>query len=214
MSELTALRAELILAETRKATAEALFSELRVEQLEREIKNEKAQAAERRILTFADQVTATSVAIAIHHLDKWSQLSPGEDITIVFNSPGGDVAEGLALYDFIQELKQRGHKVTTKVLGSAHSMAAVLLQAGDERIITPYSRMLIHEVSASLQGNTTQREEAEAMIKEYQSDLLDILTERSTMTKPALSKKWKNRNWTLDAEAAVKLGFADRIGYA
>lgn len=42
-----------------------------------------------------------------------------------------------------------------------------------------------------------------------QRRLLAILAERSTMTVTAISRRWLRRDWWLDAEDAVSLGFAD-----
>ena len=46
-----------------------------------------------------------------------------------------EVIAGLALYDFIQTLRRKGHKVTTVSYGMAASMAGILLQAGDVRVM-------------------------------------------------------------------------------
>lgn len=63
-------------------------------------------------------------------------------IEIRMNNPGGDEYHGIAIFDAIQECK---NDVTIKVYGHAMSMGAWILQAADNRIMMPNSRLMIHD---------------------------------------------------------------------
>lgn len=199
-------------ARVHKIEAEAQNAELNLHsnqlaQLDREASLNQAQ-----IFQFFEPVTGGTVEHAIGMLGLWSRRSPGSDITVVLNSPGGGVTAGLALYDFIGELKAKGHQVTTETRGYAASMGGVLLQAGHERVIGPNAYLMIHEVSDLGIGKLSELKDQVEFAERLQERLLDILAERSTMTKQAIRRKWKRKDWWLDAEEAVKHGFADRIG--
>lgn len=140
-----------------------------------------------------------------------SVKDPGCDITIQFNSPGGLVTEGFAFYDFLRELSAKGHHLTTKCLGAAASMGAILMQAGDERVMTPTAFMMVHEISGGDEGTVAQLKDTIAIVERFQDKALDILTKRSSISRLQLKRKWVKTDWFMDAEEALKHGFIDRI---
>lgn len=77
---------------------------------------------------------------ALHLLDV---AAPAKDkpITIIMNNPGGDWYHGMAIYDAI---KQCENHVVIKMYGYAMSMGSIIPQAGDERLMAPNSRFMIH----------------------------------------------------------------------
>jgi len=65
----------------------------------------------------------------------------------------------MALYDYVRGLRRQGHHVTTSSLGYAASMAGILLQVGDKRIMGAESWLLIHEGSFGAVGSVGQVED-------------------------------------------------------
>ena len=57
---------------------------------------------------------------------------------------------GIELYDHIMDLRARGARITTTVMGQAASMGGILAQAGETRRIGPNGYLMIHEVAAGL----------------------------------------------------------------
>lgn len=167
---------------------------------------------EARVLNFITDVDKTAVRNSIDLLQQWSREAPKCDITVVFNSPGGSVMDGFALYDEILGLKTRGHNVTTIARGMVASMGGVLLQAGSERVIGENTQMMIHEVSLFSVGKTSELGDDHEFAKALQMRCFDILAERSTLTSKQIQKKADRRDWWLDADEALKLGFADSFG--
>jgi ATP-dependent Clp endopeptidase proteolytic subunit ClpP len=198
-------------ATLRKTLAEAEAAEYEAAERRREHRDHEASANQARVYPFVGVVSHAAVQSCIATLGAWSRRDPGSDITIVFNSPGGDVFDGLALYDYIRELSDKGHKITTAARGMAASMGGILLQAGDERLMGPNCYLMIHEVSTFGLGKVSDIEDEVELAKRLQKRLLGILAERSTMTVKQIESKWKRRDWWVSAIEAVDLGFADRI---
>ena len=65
------------------------------------------------LYVFGTDVTGDSVGRCIEQLTKWSRLDPGCDMELVFNSPGGNVIAGMAMFDYLKSLSRAGHKITT-----------------------------------------------------------------------------------------------------
>lgn len=212
IAQLTALTDKLEIEKNYLALQSELET-LKIRLVNRELSQQEALAEDNRIFTFYGAVMNETVSQCIHELDQWSRRFPGEDITIIFKSPGGGVLDGFALYDFLLELKSRGHKIITKTLGMAASMGSILLQAGDERVIGPHSFIMLHEVSGSLsEMRTSEMEDYTKLFAQFEAKGLDILAERSTLSRQQIKNRWKRKDCWLDAEESLKLGFVDRIG--
>lgn len=196
---------------TAKNKAETYSSELEGRFRERRLADEEASSTDAHVYYFHGAVNALSSSACLEELGHWSRKDPGCDITIVFNSPGGSVFEGLALFDFIVDLRGRGHHVTTKSVGMAASMGGILLQAGDVRVIGKNGFMLIHEVSSGAMGKVSEMEDALKFAERLQVKLVAILSERSSLTDAQIRRRWKQKDWWLDAAEALELGFVDRI---
>jgi ATP-dependent Clp protease protease subunit len=80
--------------------------------------------------------------------------NPDKDIHLYINSPGGQVAAGMAIYDTMQFVKPA---VSTMCIGQAASMGAVLLAAGapGKRYCLPNSRVMIHQPLGGFSGQAS-----------------------------------------------------------
>jgi len=136
-----------------------------------------------------------------------------DHIVIEFSSPGGDVFAGLKLFDEITRFRNNGDRqVTTVCRGYSASMAAVLLQAGDDRVIGSESLLMLHEISTGAIGKAFElRDEAE-FADRVTRRICDIFARRSRLNSDEIFAKIDRRDWWITAEEAVDLGFADRVG--
>jgi ATP-dependent Clp protease protease subunit len=198
-------------AELRKLQLETERTLLELEALRRHERDRAADPRSAHVYTFYSGVDPESVQQCMAELGTWSRRDPGSEITVIFNSPGGSVLDGLALFDYLHQLRSIGHPVRTMALGRAASMGAVLLQAGSKRVIGRNAFLLIHEVSHLSVGKVSEMEDGVGFTKRLQQRLLAILAERSTLTERELSRRWVRRDWWLDAEEAVALGLADEL---
>lgn len=190
--------------ELRKLLAETETEEMNVAR-------KKALASAHRVYTFYGSVNAANISSCMSELGIWSREFPGKPLTVIFNSPGGFVDDGMALYDYLLHLRSLGHHVTTIALGRAASMGGVLLQAGDVRVIGPNAFILIHEVAAGTEGKLSLMAEDIAFWKRQEGKLLKILAQRASLTVTQIKRRWHKTDWWLDADEAIALGFADAV---
>ena len=133
-----------------------------------------------------------------------------KDIYLYINSPGGSTTAGLAIYDTMQYVKP---DVATIALGQAASMGAVLLAGGakGKRFALPHSRVLLHQpLMAGLQGQGADIDIHAKDIVRVREILNQIL---STHTGQSIEKihEDSDRDFILEAEAALKYGLVDKI---
>ena len=86
-----------------------------------------------------------------------------------------------------------------------------MLQAGDERIMDKNAMLMIHEVSAQFEGKTSSLMDYMGLLTKWQGRALDILSERSTMNRDEIEAKWQRKDWFLESDEALELGFIDRV---
>jgi len=198
-------------AEIRKLQLDTDRARLELTSLKRRERDAQADASEAHVYTFYAPVEAESVAACLAELGQWSRREPGSPITVIFNSPGGSVLDGLALFDYLRRLRATGHHVTTVAIGRAASMGAVLLQAGDRRLIGANAFLLIHEVSNSSAGKVSELEDGVDFTRKLQKRLQAILAEKSSLSEQQIARRWVRKEWWIDADEAVTLGFADAV---
>lgn len=196
-------------AELRKLQLETERTALELASLRRRERDAAADAARSHVYTFYGAVDADSVQACLAELGTWARRDPGAPLTILFNSPGGSVLDGLALFDYLRQLQALGHEVTTVALGRAASMGAVLLQAGSTRVMGRNAFLLVHEVAHSTGGKVSEMEDGVDFSRRLQKRLLAILAERSSLSELQIQRRWQRKEWWLDAEEAVALGLAD-----
>ena len=218
--ELRKIEAETrkIEAEIRKLEAEATTSEsyarlrtIEVERKEQEWRREKAGDNENMLYRFNTGVDKTHVNDCMLKLTQWSRRHPECDIEIVFSSGGGSIIDGFVLFDFIQELRSKGHKVTTGSLGMAASMAGILLQAGDYRWMGHQAWMMIHRAAFGAIGKTYEIEDEVAWIKRIEDRILTIFEKRSKLTRTKIKRNWDRKDWWISSDEALDLGLVDEI---
>lgn len=197
-------------AEIRKLTADADIAELKLAQELRADEDASASEYEHRIYSFTGDVKQSSVEECIATLGQWARREDAP-ITVVFNSPGGTVSDGFALYDFMRLLSRRGNEITTVAMGRTASMGGILMQAGDHRIMGRNAYFHIHEVSSGTYGKVAEMTDDMDYYKRLWTRCAATLAERSTMTARQIKTRAERKEWWLDADEALRLGFVDAI---
>lgn len=134
---------------------------------------------------------------------------PDKDINLYINSPGGSVTAGLAIYDTMQYIKPN---VCTICIGQAASMAAVLMSAGapGKRFALPYSRFLLHQLTAGVQGQATDIDiQAREIIRI--GHIIDELLVKHTGQPIEVIQRDSDRDFYMDAGEAKAYGLIDEI---
>ena len=134
---------------------------------------------------------------------------PKKPISLYINSPGGSVTAGMAIYDTMNFIPCEVH---TYCLGSAASMATVLLAAGakGKRFALPNSRVMIHQPSGGAGGQTSDISIAAKEILRWRDILNNTLARHSGKTAEQVQKD-SDRDYYLTAEEAKAYGLVDVV---
>jgi ATP-dependent Clp endopeptidase proteolytic subunit ClpP len=212
MMEVAEAKANLELVEERYTVRTC---EIIAAKTERDEKLLLSQWQFQHVFNFVGHVGKDTIQPCMDRLNSWDVMDPGCDITIVFNSPGGSVIDGMALFDYIRFIRGKGHKVTCLALGYAASMAGILLQAASDgcRVMAKGSWLLIHEVAFSTSGKIGEIEDMYKFGERMKKQAADIFIERSggKLTHAVLTENWTRKDWWLSPEEALALGLIDEV---
>lgn len=134
-----------------------------------------------------------------------------EDIKILVNTIGGEVHSGLAIYDAIKECDS---KVVAHVVGACWSIGAVILQAADERIMSPNATLMIHigtDGHSEDHAMTIERwiEEHKKIEDISQDILLDRIKEKQPKFTRSKLQKLLMFDTIYRVDEAIEMGLAD-----
>lgn len=134
-------------------------------------------------------------------------LDDVDEINIYINSYGGEVAEGLAIYN---ALKRHPAKITTYADGFACSIASVIFSAGEDRVISNASMLMIHNALTYAAGNANDfRKQADDLEKITQA-AINAYMENVNIEEDVLKELLDNETW-LTADECIEMGFANKL---
>lgn len=145
--------------------------------------------------------------ISSYTLSKQIEGLECDKINVYINSYGGEVAEGLAIYN---QLKR--HKATVKTVcdGFACSAASVVFMAGDERVMSTASLLMIHNAWRWTSGNANElRKQADDLDKITQASVNAYMREVN-ITEEELKQMLDDETWITPQEA-LEMGFSTAI---
>lgn len=164
--------------------------------------------SQNRLIFIDDAITPSLASEVIRQMLYLASVSH-EDITLVINSPGGSVSDGLAIYDTMQGLPC---DVSTFCVGTAASMGAFLLASGTKgkRYATPNAEIMIHQVMGGAQGQAVDIEIAANRISRKKAALNQML---SQFTGQPLEKIHvdTDRDHFMSSTEAIQYGMIDQI---
>lgn len=129
----------------------------------------------------------------------------GEALTVRINSPGGDVFEGLAIYN---ALAGRQGETAVQVDGLAASAASIVAMAGERITMQAGSLMMVHHPWAVAIGNAADMRDMAEVLDKIGNGLIDIYAQRTGQSAKDIRGLLDAQTW-MDADEAVELGFAD-----
>jgi len=162
-----------------------------------------------RIIFLGMPVDDNIANIITAHLLFLESVDSKKDILLYINSPGGSVYAGLGMYDTMQYV---GPDVATICTGLAASMGAVLLAGGakDKRSGLPHSRIMIHQPSGGMQGQSKDMEITLKQTLELRKDLYEILAKHAGKTYEDIERD-SDRDYWMRAEEAKEYGLIDEV---
>ena len=128
-------------------------------------------------------------------------------LRVELNSPGGNVFDGIAIHN---ALRAHPAQVTVRVDGIAASIASVIAQAGDTRVMQPASQMMIHTARGLTIGSADDHTDMAKILEQQDAVIAGIYAARSGGDLDEFRDLMTDETWLTD-QAAVDLVLADEI---
>jgi ATP-dependent Clp protease protease subunit len=129
------------------------------------------------------------------------------DIVLRINSPGGDVFDGIAIYN---DLLAYEGKVKVEVVGVAASIASIIAMAGDEVVIAPNAFFMIHNAWTIGVGNRHDMTDIATTLGKIDEAMARTYAAQTTSGIRSIKQMMDDETW-LDAKESVEAGFATSI---
>ncbi|ORE90203.1 peptidase S14, ClpP [Stappia sp. 22II-S9-Z10] len=149
---------------------------------------------------FDDGFTVARMAAALRRIGPRA-------VTVNINSPGGDMFEGLAIYNLLRE---HPAAVNVRVMGLAASAASVIAMAADELSVSAASFLMIHNAWGVVVGNRHDMVDAAAVFEQFDGVMRDLYAARTGSPAREIAAMMDAETYIPAAEA-VRRGFADRL---
>lgn len=162
----------------------------------------------RRIVRLSGGVDRASAERVIQQLTTLEELQPGADITLIINSPGGSVTQGLAIINRMQSMRSR---VNTVCQGEAQSMGAVILAAGTgTRTAYQDCLIMIHQVSNTIGGQLDDLQNNLGLTTRLNQRLVDILVTATGLPERDL-RRAMSTDFRVSPDEARTMGLIDGV---
>ncbi|MFK3718636.1 head maturation protease, ClpP-related [Pseudomonas fulva] len=142
--------------------------------------------------------------VTLKRIDAALRAIGDREVTVYINSPGGDMFEGIAIYNRLLEHSQ---KVTTKVLGMAASAASIIYLAGAERQVASSAFLMIHNCWTFLSGNRHYLRDVSDDMEEFDAAMADLYAETSGQPVEDMAELMDDETF-IRGKRAVELGLA------
>ncbi len=162
-----------------------------------------------RIVIVAGQVDANLAYRTVLYIKHLEAMDPEKPITLLINSPGGSVIDGLSVFDIARQCKC---PIITVGTGMQASMGSIFLAMGDQRFMTPHADLMIHQIMTGA-GSGTQATDFEirgAHTTRLHEDLKSVYVEFTGLNHAFWDIVMERDTW-LTAEQALKMGFITGI---
>jgi ATP-dependent protease ClpP protease subunit len=146
-------------------------------------------------------VTAKRVAAALRSIGE-------RDVVVQINSPGGDMFEGIAIYNL---LRRHPAAVRVEILGWAASAASIIAMAGDEIVMGLGTFMMVHNAWGVVIGNRHDMREVADLFDGFDGAIADIYEARTGQDRADIEKLMDAETFMGPSDAVAK-GFADAVG--
>jgi ATP-dependent Clp protease protease subunit len=165
-----------------------------------------------RIITlgYIDETSINDTIQLIYEInDEDIKKTAVEPIKLIINSPGGEVYNGFALIDVIDNSLTPVHTICH---GHAMSMALIVYAAGHHRIASKYSTFMYHESNYGLEGKVSIHKQEIREVNRTEKMCDDYLISRTKFTAKQLNTAKKTHGeWYFDVNVAQKYGLVNEI---
>ncbi len=149
-----------------------------------------------------DSITAKQFSEEMKKID-----SSVKEISVRINSPGGDVFDGISIYN---RLKQHPAKKTVYIDGLAASIASIIALAGDEIVMGDGALYMIHLPWSVAMGNRNDFENTINRLMDVEEQMVGIYAKKTGMDRSEIRSMLEKETW-LNSSEAVEMGFATTV---
>lgn len=167
----------------------------------------KAKANDTAEISIYDEIGFWGVSAASFAQDLKDCGNNLKQINLHIHSPGGDVFDGIAIYNL---LKNNPANVTVYIDGLAASMASVIAMAGNEVIIPENAMMMIHKPWGIQGGDAEDMRKYADLLDKVENTLIPAYANKTGKTPEELAEMLSAETW-LNGKECVEQGFADKL---
>ena len=167
----------------------------------------KAKANDTAEISIYDEIGFWGVSAASFAQDLKDCGNNLKQINLHIHSPGGDVFDGIAIYNL---LKNHPANVTVYIDGLAASMASVIAMAGNEVIMPENAMMMIHKPWGIQGGDAEDMRKYADLLDKVENTLIPAYASKTGKTPEELAEMLSAETW-LNGKECVEQGFADKL---
>lgn len=167
----------------------------------------KAKANDTAEISIYDEIGFWGVSAASFAQDLKNCGNNLKQINLHIHSPGGDVFDGIAIYNL---LKNHPANVTVHIDGLAASMASVIAMAGNEVIMPENAMMMIHKPWGIQGGDAEDMRKYADLLDKVENTLIPAYASKTGKTPEELAEMLSAETW-LNGKECVEQGFADKL---
>lgn len=162
-----------------------------------------------RIIFLTGPIDDATANVVIAQMLFLESDNPDKDIFLYINSPGGSVTAGMAIYDTMQYIKP---DVSTICIGSAASMASILLMAGakGKRFALPHSEVMLHQPLGGYSGQASDIAIHAKNILRIREEMYDVIVFHTGQEREKVIADTDRDNY-LTAHQALEYGIIDSV---
>ena len=165
-----------------------------------------------RTIIFNSEVGNDIVETVIIPLMNFEKDDNTEPVTLILNTPGGSIDDGLVLLNVIDNYKK---PLNIIVMGYACSMGSIILCAGSKnpnvkRLCHKFSYGLIHAGSVFLGGNTSTVKDTVKFNERVEKTIKDYVLANTKITEDEYRES-ERKEWYLTANDMLEKGMVDEI---
>ncbi len=162
-----------------------------------------------RIIFLTGPIDDATANVVIAQMLFLESDNPDKDIFLYINSPGGSVTAGMAIYDTMQYIKP---DVSTICIGSAASMASILLMAGTKgkRFALPHSEVMLHQPLGGYSGQASDIAIHAKNILRIREEMYDVIVTHTGQEREKVIADTDRDNY-LTAHQALEYGIIDSV---
>ena len=131
-------------------------------------------------------------------------------VSVAINSPGGDMFDGIAIYN---QLAAHPAEVSVEIIGLAASAASVIAMAGDKISIGAGAFFMIHKCWGVVVGNRHDFTDASALFAPFDDAMAGIYAARTGQKQADIAAMMDAETW-ISAAQSVEKGFAESVSSA